>query len=576
MNLSRSLKKIAPALLAILSLTGCMSLRERSLSEAQQGDPTAQAIIGSMYMTGEDSKISYKDAHFWLRKSAAQGNCIALYYLGMMYEYGLGDVTPDRARAKRFYEMAFNNVHKRAKDGEIRYINILAEMYHYGRGTAVNQKASVELFKYCAQKGYTQATASLGVIRYTGNGIAQDIAKAKNLLLRAAEEGDPRAEFFLSEVYYGEQKNIDGLNLLQKSSRKGYPPAMFKMALKFESGSEVKADASAAKKLFLAAANAGYAPAQLRVSEYYPDRETKLAWIKQASERSFVPAMLAFAEIIKSGVDSNPAKIMILYQLALKIKPGDRNIIKKVVELDSTTGLYFPIKFCWHDIDGGESLLLSDSDVYRVIRGYKAGIKSGSSEIFKKALAKNPLPFYMNNDWYLLYQNRMPQLWSSSIFKAVEKTESQNAGYWLGYGIAAGLAGQGGSQAFAAYNIKKMAEPIINTAEGKMLNDLSALLKANSLVLLGRSDDAYNFLFTHGRLNFNSSPYMINFVNNWCGPLLKNKNKLSVASGIEKIRLGEYSFPQTQEFFDLQYDTVVGEKPLVNEPAVDLDVKAAK
>ncbi|MCP3966498.1 MAG: sel1 repeat family protein [Lentisphaerae bacterium] len=576
MNLSRSLKKIAPALLAILTLTGCMSLRERSLSKAEQGDPTAQAIIGSMYMTGEESNINYKDAYYWLRKSAAQGNCIALYYMGMIYEYGLGEVTPDRVKAKRFYQMAFPTIHKQAKDGDIRYINILAEMYHYGRGTDLNQKASVNLFKYCAQKSYTQATASLGVIRFTGNGIAQDTGKAKNLLLRASEEGDPRAEFFLSEVYYGEEKNVNAFNLLQASSRKGYPPAMYKMAVKFESGSEVKADPSKARALFMAAANAGYAPSQLRVAEYYPDRGNKLIWVKRASERSYVPAMLAFAELVKSGIDTNPAKIMILYQLALKLKPGDRNVIKKVVELDNTTGLYFPIKFCWEDIDGGENLLLSDSDIYRVIRGYKAGIKSGSSEIFKKSLAGNPLPFYMNNDWFLLYQNRLPQLWSSSIFKAVEKTESKNAGFWLGYGISAGLAGQGGSQAFAAYNVKKLAEPIIKTAEGKMLSDLAALLKANSLILLGRSDDAYNFLFTHGRLNFNSSPYMINFVNNWCGPLLKNKNKLSVASGIEKIRLGEYSFPVTQKFFDLQYDTVVGEKPLINEPAVQLDIKAAK
>ena len=52
---------------------------------AEQGDATAQFILGVMYHDGRGVTQDYKEAVKWHRKAADQGNALAQFNLGVMY-----------------------------------------------------------------------------------------------------------------------------------------------------------------------------------------------------------------------------------------------------------------------------------------------------------------------------------------------------------------------------------------------------------------------------------------------------------------------------------------------------------
>jgi TPR repeat protein len=61
---------------------------------AEEGNATAQTILGYLYLQGEEGvPQNYHEAIKWFQKSAAQGNAIAQYNLGVCYYNGWGVIT---------------------------------------------------------------------------------------------------------------------------------------------------------------------------------------------------------------------------------------------------------------------------------------------------------------------------------------------------------------------------------------------------------------------------------------------------------------------------------------------------
>ena len=281
--------------------------------------------------------------------------------------------------------------------------------------------------------------------------------------------------------------------------------------------------------------------------------------------------MLQYAKFISERVNPDPAKEMILYILALKLKKNDPQIEKLILDLDNKTGLFFPVKYTWENIEGGENILLANSEIDRVLKGFKAGIIAGSKKLFKERLAYNPLPFLMNQDWYLLHENNMPPIWSARLFKAVELHGGHNPGFWISYGISAGLAGQGIAQAFAAFKINELLKKRKKNINNNSLMNIAALMKANALILMNYDAEAYTSLFNNGNLMRNDLPFLINFINFWCRPLLKDKRKFCIATGIDPKKLSQFSLPVKKDFLNLEYGHVISIKAKVDEPQVDFD-----
>lgn len=78
---------------------------EESIRYAQQGDKSAQFILGLQYMGGLSGlQQDYGKAVYWMEKSADQGEPLALCFLGIMYKEGIG-VPKDEIKGEKLTRM---------------------------------------------------------------------------------------------------------------------------------------------------------------------------------------------------------------------------------------------------------------------------------------------------------------------------------------------------------------------------------------------------------------------------------------------------------------------------------------
>jgi len=82
---------------------------------AAQGDAVAQYNLGIMYMNGHGVSQDYARAVEWFTKAADLGNAIAQYTLGMIYVKGYGVTKNDRLAAKLIRKAAKQG-HKPAQE----------------------------------------------------------------------------------------------------------------------------------------------------------------------------------------------------------------------------------------------------------------------------------------------------------------------------------------------------------------------------------------------------------------------------------------------------------------------------
>ena len=91
---------------------------EPVLAAADNGNATAQALVGTMYYYGYGLNQDYKKALFWYELAAESGEVSAQATLGRMYYLGHA-VRQDLVQAHKWYDIASVNGHEDA--GSYRY-----------------------------------------------------------------------------------------------------------------------------------------------------------------------------------------------------------------------------------------------------------------------------------------------------------------------------------------------------------------------------------------------------------------------------------------------------------------------
>ena len=112
---------------------------------ADQGDATAQSLLGEMYALGQGVPQNDAEAVKWWRKAAGQGDASAQYNLGSMYDKGQG-VPQDYAAALSWYRMA-------ADQGDADAQFNLAAMYDKGQGVSQDYINAHMWFDLAAAQG---------------------------------------------------------------------------------------------------------------------------------------------------------------------------------------------------------------------------------------------------------------------------------------------------------------------------------------------------------------------------------------------------------------------------------------
>ena len=100
------------------------------------------------------------------RPLAEQGNMVAQYALGVMYDLGEG-VAKDAKQAIKWYSLA-------AEQGYALAQYALGVIYERGAGVTLEPKEAVKWYRRAAEQGYALAQYALGVMYDNGLGARQD------------------------------------------------------------------------------------------------------------------------------------------------------------------------------------------------------------------------------------------------------------------------------------------------------------------------------------------------------------------------------------------------------------------
>lgn len=118
---------------------------------AEQGDPIAEALLGTMYDQGQGVPVDVRQATKWIRRSAEHGHASAEMALGVMYTLGRG-VPLDNVQAAKW-------LRKAADQGAAPAQNYLGLLYEGGQGVPQDYVLAYMWFNLAsAQSTYTAAS----------------------------------------------------------------------------------------------------------------------------------------------------------------------------------------------------------------------------------------------------------------------------------------------------------------------------------------------------------------------------------------------------------------------------------
>jgi len=202
------------------------------MNAAKLGYPKAQSRVSYFYFNGMHGlEKDYDKAMKWAMKAAGAGEKLGQSILGYIYELGFG-VEINLKEAKYWYKLA-------AKQGDITAMYNLSRMCGNDEGTKNDyiflQKA-ITWYQNCANAGCTNAMLKMGKIHYKGEGFLKNHKLARRWFHKAYSSDEEvscfkaEAGFLLGKMMIkglGGPRNISrGCALIETSASRGCIPAM--------------------------------------------------------------------------------------------------------------------------------------------------------------------------------------------------------------------------------------------------------------------------------------------------------------------------------------------------------------
>ncbi len=522
---------------AVVFLTGCMSLEEKQQDPAK-GDETAQVLLGIKYFYGSEDvrMIQYDVAEKYFKMAAKQENPLACYYLGEIYEKGLGQAEVDYNAADNYYKRARKTMNMLPRVLRRHSYLALAKIYDFGRGGKRNDNEA----KYYYKKAYdNDAAASAAALtdyltRTTGT---LSLKQTEHILLDELKANYPDANYLYGKALIRHDAKKAQL-YLTKAADANHVEAMILSA-------RLSRNKMLLRSAYEKAAALGYGPAFYELALLEPSESKRFDLLKKSADRGCLNAVEALGDYHESRKEWNLA--VIYHYMADRIRnretPGAAS-----VRLENITGLGLAVESIWHDKKIPMLYALGTNLDY-FIRGYKAGIAK-IRENYRRYLAENPERSYLNMDYVKIFRENMPMLLAGDIFSIYYNSVhgAVDEDFYLNYAIAAGYAGQGAIQFFAAEKIDLKRHHSMQYHLAKLL------LKANALALMGSSADAYELLMANYQSDLNEVQrnFMIDFINGNCNMLLKDIKKLSAALNVSAEKFVIFKEQKKQPFYDLE------------------------
>lgn len=200
---------------------------------AENGENDAHAALAEIYLLGRHVERNPQNAYHHAKQAAENNHPQALRLLGDIYRYGLGvaaypqkareyyrraaDLGDMKAHQKLLSDSALNDHqhYEEAKQAALQrqqaeslYQKAFAA--HYGLQRCQSYAEALPLYLQAAELGHIKAKTNLGMMYYSGQGVATDFSQAAQWFESAAEQQDTMAQYNLACLYFhgmGVQKN---------------------------------------------------------------------------------------------------------------------------------------------------------------------------------------------------------------------------------------------------------------------------------------------------------------------------------------------------------------------------------
>lgn len=225
----------------------------RVRTQAEKGSINDAVRLAGDYFTGNGVPQDSKMAAHWYEKAAGLGDPAAQNQIGYFYQAGIG-VHQDSKRAFHWYQLAAASGFAVAK------VN-LAIVYLHGLGVPENDDLAVQLLTQAFEGGNGTAATYLGDLYYFGLGVKQDKLAGERWFESGLKLHDPMAAFNLGTFYSVNTDHVHDLakaaELLQRAADAGYVPGMHSLGLLLVNHPELKQGPQQSRALLEAAAAAG-------------------------------------------------------------------------------------------------------------------------------------------------------------------------------------------------------------------------------------------------------------------------------------------------------------------------------
>lgn len=150
----------------------------------------------------------------------------------------------------------------------------IGDIFYQGQGVEINKLAAEKWYLKAANQGDPEAQYALAKMLIIGDGIPQDIVSAIAWLNKSAEQGNPQAQNMLGDCYYKSfgvpGDHITAFNWYQKAAIQGLAEAQKNAALMYFMG---YGNLSEAITFLQSAASKGIPDAQSRLGLMYENGE---------------------------------------------------------------------------------------------------------------------------------------------------------------------------------------------------------------------------------------------------------------------------------------------------------------
>jgi len=182
------------------------------------------------------------------RVLAEQGDPIAQYELGEVYEFGEGVVQND--------EEAFNWYLRAAEQELAEAQNRVGLAYQFGWYVLQSYNEAIRWYRLSAEQNYAPAQVYLGAMYLYGFGVEIDLFEVEKWFLRAANNNHPVGQYYLANLYNekvseGREKyELEALKWYQRAAEQGIAQAQNKIAVAYQNGIGRNQNYEAAEKWF--------------------------------------------------------------------------------------------------------------------------------------------------------------------------------------------------------------------------------------------------------------------------------------------------------------------------------------